>query len=216
MKTNRLFFDLETVVNPDAIAMLPEQKAAKNIKDPVKIAAAIEEKTAEVIDMAALDSDLGQIVAVTYQVGLTGEPVVHTVGIDGFTERTVIQDFWFAYAQCNGLSVGYNTLSFDFPYILKRSFDLQIPPTMIPNLVKYRTEPNTDLFQIMNNWAYSGGKKLKWVAKRYGIKAPADDIDGSMVKNMTIEEIREYALSDLYVTVELYKKMNGYYFNHNN
>jgi len=131
------------------------------------------------------------------------------------SEYDAIQTFWGKLAICNGACVGYNILGFDLPFLQRRSMDLGVQPGISPAVSKYRTEPVTDLMGILFNWSWGENiKKLKWLAKRYGIDIPAGEDDGSMVKDMTDEDLIKYGLSDLHVTVELYKKMHGIYFNH--
>ena len=207
----KMFLDIETVGNPSAIALVDEPEAPKNLKDPEKIAAAIAEKKQEIEDHAGLDNDLGQIAAIGYAIGKSGDIVTNVVQ-KGNTERSVLKDFWFAFSEVNGRCAGYNILQFDLPFIMKRSFDLGIRPSIIPNLAKYRTEPVTDLYQLLCGWDYRGGKKLKWICKRYGIEVLAEDVDGSMVKDMTPDEIAAYLRSDIHITRELYYRMEGYYF----
>jgi hypothetical protein len=215
--TPRLFFDIETVVNPKAIKLLPDPKIDKRIKDPDKIAAAKEEKLADTIEMAPLDPDLAMVTLISMQIGMDGEPMFPHVmkkGPNKMTEAQVIKEFWKYFALCNGCAVGYNVLSFDLPFLLRRSMDLSITPAIAPNLAKYKNEPITDLYGILYNWSWEKSKGLKWLAKRYNIEVLAPEVDGSMVKDMTEEELLLYGASDLHVTVELYRKMNGIYFYH--
>lgn len=210
-KYPRLFFDIETVADPKAIELIEDPKAPANIKDPEKIAAAVAEKKQQVIDLAPLDSDLAKIAVIGYAVGLDGEIVTNVV-TKKYTEKRALEDFWLQYAVCGGRSVGYNIMSFDLPFIMKRSFALGVRPSIIPNLAKYRSEPTTDLFMLLCNWSYQGGHKFKWVLKRYGIEVLAEGMDGSMVKDMSDEDLRLYSRSDVHGVRELYKRMQGYYF----
>lgn len=213
-RQTRLFFDLETVPNEEALAFVELPKAPKTIKDPEKIEAAVSDKYAEIIAGAALDPDLCQIKSVSYSVGLKGDIVVNIVN-KKLSEEQAIADFWDKFGRCQGNAVGYNILGFDFPVLLRRSFDLGVIPTMIPMLAKFRSEPITDLMQIFSGWDWHFTKKLKWLCKRYGIPIPAgDEVDGSQVENMTEKQLRVYAASDVEITRELYKRMNGYYFVH--
>jgi hypothetical protein len=228
---NRLFIDIETVASPDAQLLLPEPKIDKRIKDEVKIAAAREEKLAEALELAPLDPDLATIALISMQIGTQGDPTIllidrpeikisarlkklltTTCYTTIMTEAAAIQTFWKYFAMCGGRAVGYNIISFDIPFLLRRSFDLGVKPAVIPNLAKYRVEPLTDLFCLLFNWNWQGSKKLKWVCTRYGIEVLAPEVDGSMVKDLSPKELVEYGLSDLHATVELFKRMNGYYF----
>ena len=227
---NRLFVDIETTASPDAQLFLPEPKIDKRIKDEEKIASARAEKLAEALELAPLDPDLATVALISMQIGTQGDPVILLVDRPEvkisarlekqlttnhatiMTEAGAVRTFWKYFAMCGGRAVGYNIIAFDIPFLLRRSFDLGVKPVIIPNLAKYRTEPLTDLFCLLFNWDWQRSKKLKWVCTRYGIEVLAPEVDGSMVKDLSPKELVEYGLSDLHATVELFKRMNGYYF----
>jgi hypothetical protein len=132
--------------------------------------------------------------------------------IDIMTEVEAINQLWGALVMCSGWCVGYNILNFDLPLLQRRSFDLGLKPAITPRLSKYQTEPICDLYGILFNWSWDNTKKLKWLAKRYGLEILAPEVDGSMVAEMSDAELVLYGYSDLLVTVQLYNKMNGIYF----
>lgn len=206
-----MFLDIETRGNEKAIALLDPIRAPGNLKDPAKIEAAIEEKTQERIERAPLDSDLGLIAGIGYKIGSKGEVVVNIVTKKN-TEVKVLEDFWMQFAIVGGRCAGYNILNFDLPYIVKRSFDLGVRPSLLPTLIKYRTEPVTDLFMLLCGWDYRNGHNFKWICKRYGITVLDEGTDGSMVKDMNEAELKKYMVSDVTATCELYFRMRGYYF----
>jgi hypothetical protein len=229
MKTKlaRLFVDIETIAHPAILDFLPEPKAAKNVKDPEKIKASIAEKTAELLEQAPLDPDLAQVALISMQIGEDGDPVIALVTkkitaakkffkdqpcVKVLSESAALELFWKYFSMTDGRAVGYNLISFDLPFLVRRSFDLGVRPPYMPNLAKYRAEPITDLYCLLYNWDWQKSKGLKWVCKRYDISVQAPDVDGSMVKDMTPAELVKYGLSDLDATVQLYQRMNGYYF----
>jgi len=61
MSIKNLYFDIETGAAPDAEKFKPEFEAPGNIKDPVKIAAAIQDKENEWRDRLALSAITGQV-----------------------------------------------------------------------------------------------------------------------------------------------------------
>ena len=203
-----LTFDIETLADPAAVALLPDPKPAANLKDPVKIAADIEDKKAERLAMAALDPDIATIKAISLTSGKLSDALVLIVDKD-HTEKEVITEFWKRFT---GRSCGYNILGFDWPFILRRSFDLGLSACIKnrPVLAKYRTDSTIDLMGILYNW--DRAKALKTVAKRYNLEVLAPDCDGSMVAQMSDIDIRAYCLSDLWITLQLYEKMSGIYF----
>lgn len=225
-----LFFDIETCANPENLALMPEPKAPGNLKDPAKIAAAIEEKKAELIANAALDPDYGKVLSIGYAFGadraitvtvagdklseeridLSGEIVQHTYTL---SENDLIEDFWDAFASCRGNCVGYNILGFDLPYLMRRSMYLGVKVPIMPALARYRVEPVTDLMMILCNWDTYKAKGLKQVARLLGIPNDCPDADGSQVKGMAPEQLRAYQVSDVKLNIALFERMNGVYFN---
>ena len=156
----------------------------------------------------ALDADFGKIVAIAWK---ENHDAIDSRLVTGdYTEKELLQQFWSVYGKNRGISCGYNIIGFDLPYIMRRSFDLQVTPTIIPNLAKYRTSPTLDLMMVLYNW--SGFKGLKFVAKRYGIPNPMPEMDGSKVKDMDSETLRAYVENDVDLVYQLYLRMSGVYF----
>jgi hypothetical protein len=97
-----------------------------------------------------------------------------------------------------------NIIGYNLPYLLRRSFDLGIQVPIQPQLSKFRIDPTIDLTAILYNWGPAKG--LKWVCKRYGIRNPLPDLDGSHAKggqspvvNMDPETLRKYAGNDVFL-----------------
>lgn len=209
----RVFFDIETKANSKALHFMQEPSAPSNYKDPVKIAAYIEEKKAEQIDKAALDPDFGSIIAIGYKivrgVGDSDETVV-LVAETPEQEKEIIEKFWEVYSKCIGRSGGYNIIGFDLPYLMRRSMDLNILVPIVPNLNRYQKDDTLDLMQIL--YGGSGFKSLKFVAQRYNLDNPLPDLDGSKVADMDIETLKAYCANDVNLTVGLFELMDGIYF----
>jgi len=223
-----LFFDIETVAHPDVEQWveveepnLDEIKAPSNYKDEAKIKEYIERKRQEAlekameqyqakIDKAALDPDLGMIRAIAMAPDAFAEPEV-ILAPEDMSEPDLLKEFWYRMSNTMGRCCGYNILGFDLPFVLRRSFELAVTPSVKVSLARYRTDPVTDLYAILYNWG--PGKRLKWVCERYGIDIPAGaDVDGSMVAEMDAEQLREYVASDVVVVQALYERMRGIYF----
>ncbi len=209
-----LIFDIETAARAEAEAFLPEPSAPANYKDVDKIAAYIAERRAEQLSKAALDPDLGQIIAVAYKLHPcpAGEDrsTAVLVGDDGATEADLLALLWRQIGEVKGWTIGYNILGFDLPYILRRSMALGVRPTIIPQMARYRTEPVRDLMAILYNWT-STTKSLKTVVKMYGIPNPLPDLDGSQVMMMDPKTLRRYVANDVSLVAALYDRMDGYY-----
>lgn len=198
-----LFFDIETVGDDNAGDYV-EVKVPSNYKDPAKIEAYVAEAKAEAISRAALDPDLGHIVAIAYKFG--SEP---TQCLTGF-ENDILDNFWKLYRSAYGRVCGYNIVGFDLPFMLRRSMVNEIEPGMPVMFKKYSTFPILDLMGVLYNWDKAKG--LKWVAKRWGLNNPLPELNGSMVSEMDMETLVAYAKNDVDLTYQLYKKMRGVYF----
>lgn len=209
-----LLFDIETTARAEAEAFLPEPSAPVNYKDADKIAAYIAERRTEQMSKAALDPDLGQIVAVAYKLHPcpAGEDRVTAVlvGDGGAAEADLLALLWRQIGDVNGRVGGYNLIGFDLPYILRRSMALGVKPTLIPQMARYKTEPTRDLMAILYNWN-NNAKGLKTVARIYGIPNPLPDLDGSQVALMDKETLRQYVANDVALVAALYDRMAGYY-----
>ena len=206
-----LFLDIETAANETAVGNLPEPEPPANLKDPEKIRAALEKKKAEQVERAALDPDVGQIIAVALRRFPSEATNAVLVGdADVPDEAALLRVIWREIAACGGRVAGYNIIGFDLPYILRRSFALGVQAPLALRVAKYQTEPITDLMGVLYNWGPAKG--LKDVAKLYGIANPLPALDGSQVADMDRETLRAYAMNDVDMTVALFEKMRGVYF----
>ncbi len=217
---NILIFDIETAADLAAVAALPEPKAPGNLKDPAKIAAAIEEKKAEQASMAALDPDTATITAIGMSLAdvytLDDKSTILKARLVGDTqtptEAALLEWFWEDFRTAGGRACGYNIIGFDLPMILRRSFALGVKPNLARpiQMAKYRTDPILDLMGVLYNWDRSRG--LKWVCQRYGIPNPLPELNGSMTADMDRDTLRKYVMNDVHMTLKLYRKMQGLYF----
>lgn len=211
--SHRLFFDIETEADMEAVDKLPEPLPDARLKDPKKIQASIEKKKGDLVSKAAINPATAKIVAIGYQVGVDGE-VKAVVNKDG--EVDLLDHFWELYADARGKCVGYNILGFDLPVILRRSLVHGIMPTDPPVvLAKYRDYPITDLMHILSNWSNQQWESLKQVVKMLDIPVDfSEEESGEFVQYMTVEQIERYVTKDVEAIVHLYKKMNHIYFGH--
>ena len=212
MNKKIMFFDIETEANQPVVEKLPDPKAPANYKDAEKIAVYVADKKAEMVNTAALDADLCTVSAISLRHGVDGDTQVWMIG-DAETpdEKSLLLTFWHNFMYANGYTCGFNTISFDLPVLMRRSFDLGVKlPCPPPVLAKYRIEPTTDLMGILFNWGPSKG--LKWVCQRYSIDNPLPELDGSMYAEMDAETKRKYSANDIHLTVGLFRRMEGIYF----
>ncbi|KKN05440.1 hypothetical protein LCGC14_1087350 [marine sediment metagenome] len=218
-KLERLWFDIETVADYDAVLTLPDPKPHGGIKDPVKIEADIEKKRVKQIEKAALDPHTGRICALGWATRPTNEPEAFIARVDDEVsdalEKELLTRFWDLLHYTEGRNVGWNSTRFDLPYIMIRSFALQVPrPKTLASLAKYSSEPSTDLMGIISNWSWDGVKSLKWAAQRYGWPVATPEIDGSMIEQINDAQLADYVKSDVGIVQGAYLDMHGYFFSH--
>lgn len=178
----RFVIDIETAPLADAGEFLEPAEAPGNYKDPDKIAAYVAEKNAENLSRAALDVDLCRIVAIGW---MREDHDATTVVVipDPVDEESVLQEFWRDVNQ--HVTIGYNTLGFDLPVLLRRSLYLSVAAPRV-SLDRYRTE-HIDLQQRLS---FNGAIKFRglgFYCRRFGI--PCDDkTSGKDIGQLVIEK----------------------------
>ena len=123
-----IFYDIETEGLPKAelLKNAPEFKAAGNLKDPLKIAESIRQRQQDYLDEAALSATTGRVLCV----GIVHDGSFSVIQNDN--EARLLADFWAFATDDEGLArrmVGFNTHGFDLPFLIRRSWklDVQIP-----------------------------------------------------------------------------------------
>lgn len=206
----KIVVDIECVAIPDAAQFLEEPSAPSNYRDESKIAEFISNAKRKALAEAALDCDLGRIVALGWMLeGRDDEPIVH-ICRDEQEERATLTQFWSDVIQNNGAhrrTVSFNGLKFDLPYLMRRSLYLDLDYPRL-NIDKYRA-PHVDLAAVLS---YNGTLKmhsLMFYAKRFGLRIPegAAEIDGSMIAGLVADgawdAIRAHCASDVLLTYQL-------------
>lgn len=141
-------FDIET--SPAAAEVLervkPKFEAARNLKDPEKIAAAVAEKEATWRDMAALDATTANVLCVGIASGLASIRI-----IEG-EERDLLRDFWQWIQDRIGAGeqvVGFNVYGFDLPMMIRRSWILGVP---VPRVLRKGRYWHDNIIDVMDVW----------------------------------------------------------------
>ena len=197
-------FDIETAPLDDAAVYIPAPKPRANLKDPTKIEADIQEKTASLLDRAALDPDLCRIVAAGWDCDGTAESAVCT---DAEEERRLLERFW---RQSQGATlVGFNCLSFDLPVLLRRSLYLGVRAPYF-SLNKYRPGSIVDLMQVL---AYQGTltyRSLGFYCTRFGVEvrdAVAGADIGALVAAGEWSQVHDHVRADVAKTTALARRI---------
>ena len=221
---NILFFDVEAVPTKDEVAMavvfpMPSMPtpddAPINYGEEARLKWVTKEydkrleKRERSLRSAALDIDSAVVRSIAFAVG-DGE-IEFLIGDEG----EILEQFsqhWNQVRKDGGVSCGFNSINYDWSLILRRFVANGIDPLYPPNMNRYSGE--IDLFNIASNFGYAAGrnKGLKDLAKLFGIEPLVEGMDGSMVDGMSVEDLELYNKSDVHLTREVFKKMNGVYF----
>jgi hypothetical protein len=196
-------FDIETIADPTAVAMLDPIRPQANLKDPAKIEANIAERTQARLDKLALDPACNRIVAI-------GCGSVVTVCPDIDVEREALRNFWTAWVEYPGAKTGYNVIGFDMPTLITRSRILRVPhPTIF--LKKWGTAGIVDLMLDLNTDGEY--RSLGFWCRRLGLDVPIDKTSGKDIAAMVAandwDGVVTHCLIDLKKTQALYDRIHS-------
>lgn len=199
--------DIEATGIADAAEFMETPEAPANYKDPLKIAAYVEEAKQAAMGRCALDPDLARVVAVGIGIPESGAVEVLTASSED-EERELLRETW-GWLRGQVTAVGYNVLGYDLPVLLRRSLYLGVPAPAI-QIDKYRHPAVIDLMQLLS---FSGAIKfrgLKFYAKRFGL--PCDDtVNGADVPALIAAgewaSVEAHVRSDVRLTMALAQRI---------
>ncbi|MBI2933043.1 MAG: ribonuclease H-like domain-containing protein [Planctomycetes bacterium] len=193
----RLYLDIETLpVPPERVDVF-----LSTVKPPC----ASEEERREAIAQTSLHAEFGRILCI----GIWREPGMDGPEILAGPEADMLRRFW---QQARGVRqyVGHNILSFDLPFLIKRSIVHGIPPLPI-SLARYRSDQVYDTMEMWNFWSSRERISLDTLAKVLGLKSSKGEINGGCVAKVHAAgrdaEIYAYCMQDVRLTREIYKRM---------
>lgn len=171
-----IIFDVETSPLPESelAALVPPFDPAEvrtgNLKDPDKIAAKLAEAEAnhrrDFFDRAALDPLTGRVLAI----GLLDQGGFRI--LDNDNEPAVLREFWTA---CRGemgrinQMVGFNSLLFDLPFLIRRSWKHRVPVPVGLRRGRYWADQMIDLRDAWQMGDRQARGSLDAIAKHLGI-----------------------------------------------
>lgn len=121
--------DIETgpLSDEELAPYLSELEYTGNAKDPAKIESAMVEKRAEFKERAALSAETGRVLAIGMKF-VTGEYYI-LENKNGYNESeyAILKLFWEK--QFPFPFIGHNIKSFDFPFLIRRSWKLGVVPS---------------------------------------------------------------------------------------
>ena len=176
---NTIVFDIETGPLPESelAALLPPFDPAEvktgNIKDPDKIAAKLAEAEAnhrkDFFEKAALDPLTGRVIAVGL---LSPENEFHVISDED--EAWMLREFWeITRGEMGRINqmVGFNSNSFDLPFLIRRSWKHRVP---VPFGIRRGRYWGDEMIDLRDAWQLGDRQargSLDVVAKHLGVGA---------------------------------------------
>lgn len=212
---NYVVFDIETAARPGHEAFVEMPEAPGNLKDPVKVRAAIEKKMQDQFARVPLDPNLCRIVALG----------VYDPQDDGFKEFICTNDdeerhalsYLWSKARPSGFKrrplIGFCCKTFDVPVCLRRTQLLGMPAPDI-KLNRHDRDYVIDLHQLLTFDIYNENgvmrRRLKNFCTLFGVPE-FDDCDGADIAALVavgnMDEVRKHVRADVERTFMLAQKM---------
>lgn len=192
--------DIETIPDMTMVDLLPEVKAAKNIKDPLKIEADVKEKKQKQISDMATNPLFAKIICI----GLYNPQEQYALMGD---EKTIIDSFWQIIGKHTRL-ISYNGIGFDLDVIIKRGLRYGRGLFQLDKLLlDKRTGRHIDLMAEFCQWGQY--EKLDTLAKVY-LGRQKIDLDFNLFPELLKTDdgkakIAQYCLNDCKLTYDLAK-----------
>jgi hypothetical protein len=204
-----LVFDLESAPLEDVVQYLDVVTAAKNLKDPEKIAADIKARTEERESLCGLDYNTARIVCLG--TWTSGQPRVEALKCEA-DEREAIRAFW---VEASGRRlVGFRCRDFDLPMLIQRSRYLGLKAPDI-DLGRYsRANRVIDLYDVLtfqdSQRQFAMRRTLHAFCKRFGLYVE-DGTTGADIRALVAVEnwgaVVAHCLSDVVLTRALGERL---------
>jgi predicted PolB exonuclease-like 3'-5' exonuclease len=210
--SKQLAFDIETIpLSKDDLAPELEDLITRKLERAQKNNPGLD-TIAERRKIMATDPLLGRIVCI----GLYDPQTNTKLALTDPSEKEILKKFWKIISGFNGIFVGFNTVRFDIPFIVKRSMINRVEPTNKLFLQYTRFDPFPPHFDVMLILSGRDGfMSLKNACAAFGVTSPkegairADGVEDAY-KRGNIKEIAEYCLRDVVATHELFKIIIDY------
>lgn len=165
------------------------------------------------INRAALSPLTGQVLAIGSVAGL--DMPVEIYGGCNMTEGSILECFWAAYARVvseGGKLIGWNIFGFDLPFLIVRSWKLDVD---VPEGIMVNKRYWSPLFiDLMVEFACGTRSmtKLDVAARFFGVGGKPDGVDGGAFAGLwnnpeTRPQAIEYLNNDVYMTAAVARKM---------
>jgi hypothetical protein len=160
------------------------------------------------IELAALEPETGQVVAIGYGHS-DGRRVIMGVD-DSLPEASVLKDFWERWMANTCEWIGFNTAAFDLPFVIRRSWYLgvQVPPEVYPD--RYGKWP-PEFVDIAQHWALKQyGRKISLDLLAHSLGIQGKNGEGKDFARLWVEDRQrayDYLMNDLRMTWEVGRRL---------
>lgn len=237
MKT--IAFDIETMVDESLYQLFapPIDVKTGNLKDPAKIAEKQAEAEQKQRSMAALNPHLSRVLSIHFAEidHRSSEPIVESFftlppnGNDATLqsrEADALRSMWNKLAGADRL-ITFNGASFDVPFIMRRSLLCGVTPSIAIETNKYRVidgkSNHIDVRRVLaESFPGSGiadfvpGDLNYYALLLLGDTTP-DELAPEELRSLwaegNLERIRRYGERDALRTLQMYNRLDGFYFN---
>jgi uncharacterized protein YprB with RNaseH-like and TPR domain len=208
-----IFFDIETgpLAQDELEVRMPIFEARANLKDPVKIEADITEKRKKWEEGATLNAYTSRIWAIGYI--KEGEVSIDHYGAEpNATQEASMVEWFFQQLEGPQKLCGFNILSFDVPFIVRRAYALGVHVPSSLRHLKYWRDKFVDLLELWTLGTYRNEANnrisLNNLAKHLGLKGKTDS-GANFWRNMKEDQPNAiaYLKRDVELLVEVYDKM---------
>lgn len=215
--SSKITFDIETIPQRAPLSLTQQEELAKKLQRMQ--AGKIEEIDQEASTSLIMGTSpyFGEIITIglLFDDGMGNTSELALVG----EEKEILENFWnMIKSHKSALFISYNGLSFDVPFIVKRSMHWGILPTnqTFLNTKRFQKYPHFDVKDIISDFDKFAAPSLRLACDLFGIPSPkeeeikAENVAQAFAQGR-IKEIAEYCKRDIVATYELYKKLQGYY-----
>jgi hypothetical protein len=204
-----LYFDIETAPVAGASDWIEPGDPPKNYTKPETIDAWKRDDAIKQLEKCALDLDLCRVVSIAWARNDDAPVAVLVPDLD--TERGALEQFWRECREPGITLVGFNTLQFDLPVLVRRSQYLGVSVPWL-SLNKHRHPGIMDLMQMLSFDGLVRARSQAFYCRRFGVTAGADDRHtgadiGRLVEAGDWEAVRVHVLADVEKTRALYRKV---------
>lgn len=209
MNISPIVCDIETCGLPNAAEFLEPVSAAKNLRDPDKVKADLEQRTAERDGKVALDWNVGRIAALAWWTAEDG--VIVRLSPEEPDEALALTEFWRVSRHRS--IIGFNIKAFDLRFMIQRSRLLGVAHPVL-DVGRYSKSSIVDLYSELtfndsqDTWCMR--RTLHAFCRRFGIPV-VDTVQGkdipALIASGDWAAVESHITSDVILTVELARKL---------